>query len=137
MKEEKDKFDDILDWIEPGKELTDEELASLMQDGEAMSDYKDVMDAQQAINRHAAQEEGLPFDLNKEWAKIASFIDENSENTQEDKESTEDNDEAIIREMPKKHFSKPLYIIIGVAAALLLVFVLDRFLSPTAPTAEP
>lgn len=119
MKEEKDKFDDILDWIEPGKELTDEELASLMQDGEAMSDYKDVMDAQQAINRHAAQEEGLPFNLDEEWAKVASFIDENSE-----------------EEKPKKTIIKPLYIIIGVAAALLLVFVLDRFLSPSVPTTE-
>ena len=139
MKEEKDKFDDMLDWIEPGKELTDEELASLMQDREAMSDYKDVMDAQQATNRHAAQEEGLPFDLDQEWAKVASFIDDNSEVKQEDEAgNSEDKDDAIIRELPKKHFSKALYIIIGVAAALLLVFVLDRILTPSAPTtADP
>ena len=60
MKEEKDKIDDILDWLEPKKELTDEELASLMQDGDAMSDFKDMLDVQQAAARHGAEEEGLP-----------------------------------------------------------------------------
>lgn len=114
MAEEKDKFDELLDWIEPGKELTDEELASFMQDGEAMSDFKDAQAAQQAISRHVAAEEGLPFDLDQEWAKVSALM-------------KDDSSEAMIEEMPRKRFSKPLYIIIGIAASLLLIFIIDKF----------
>ena len=128
MTEDKDKWDDLIDWMEPGRELSDEELASLMQDGDAMSDIKDALNAQQAVARHGAQEEGLPFDLDKEWNKLSSFIDENSSNTEEGNEETEKEQEAILVEMPKKHFSKPLYIIIGVAASLLLLFAIRQFL---------
>ena len=132
MTEEKDKFDELLDWIEPGKELTDEELASLMQDGDAMSAFKDVQTSQQAINRHAAAEEGLPFDLDQEWAKVSAMMKE--EETSDEVLSSEgsgkpqeESAEAMIEEMPRKRFSKPLYIIIGVAASLLLIFIIDKF----------
>lgn len=133
MTEGKDKWDDIIDWMEPGKEPTDEELASLMQDGDAMSDFKDALNAKQAVSRHGATEEGLPFDLDKEWNKFSSFIDESSSNTEEGYEESEKEQEAFISEMPKKHFSKPLYIIIGVAASLLLLFAIRQFVSLDAP----
>ena len=108
MTEEKDKWNDIIDWMEPDKELTDEELASLMQDEDAMSDIKDVLNVKQAVARHGAQEDGLPFDLDKEWNKFSSFIDEDTS-------------------MPKKRFSKPLYIIIGIAASLLVLLAIRQF----------
>lgn len=79
MKEEKDKLEDIIDWLEPEKELTDEELASWMQDGDAMSDIKDILNVQQAVARQGATEEGLPFDLDEEWGKISAFIDKEEE----------------------------------------------------------
>lgn len=120
MKEEKDKIDDILDWLEPKKELTDEELASLMQDGDAMSDFKDMLDVQQAAARHGAEEEGLPFSLDEEWTKVSSFIDKYEEKNQ-DKET------AMVEEMPKRHIARPLYIIIGIAASLLLLFAVRQF----------
>ena len=123
MTEEKDKWDDIIDWMEPGKEPTDEELASLMQDGDSMSDIKDALNLKQAVSRHGAKEEGLPFNLDKEWDKFSSFIDENTSNSKKEEEK----EETIIEEMPKKHFSKPLYIIIGVAASLLLLFAIRQF----------
>ena len=130
MKEEKDKIDDILDWLEPKKELTDEELASLMQDGDAMSDFKDMLDVQQAAARHGAEEEGLPFNLDEEWAKVSSFIDKYEEKNQ-DKETAESSKEkeetAMVEEMPKRHIARPLYIIIGIAASLLLLFVVRQF----------
>ncbi len=135
MTEDKDKWDDLIDWMEPGRELSDEELASLMQDGDAMSDTKDVLNVQQAVARHGAQEDGLPFDLDKEWDKLSSFIDENSSDSvtigskEENKPHTEGKREAIIEEMPKKRFSKPLYIIIGVAASLLLLLAIRQFIS--------
>ena len=128
MTEDKGKWDDLIDWMEPGKELSDEELASLMQDGDAMSDIKDALNAQQAVARHGAQEEGLPFDLDKEWGKLSSFIDET-----ESEHHTEENREAITEDMPKKHFSKPLYIIIGVAASLLLLLAIRQFIFLSSP----
>lgn len=128
MTEEKDKWDDIIDWMEPDKELSDEELASLMQDGDTMSDVKDALNVKQAVARHGAKEEGLPFDLDKEWDKLSSFIDKNSSNTEEGNKETKKNQKAILAEMPKKHFSKSLYIIIGVAASLLLLFAIRQFL---------
>lgn len=142
MAEEKDKFDELLDWIEPGKEPTDEELASFMQDGEAMSDFKDAQAAQQAINRHVAVEEGLPFDLDQEWTKVSAMMKEeetSDENLSGDSgKPQEENAEAMIEEMPRKRFSKPLYIIIGVAASLLLIFIIDKFfLASNAEIAVP
>jgi transmembrane sensor len=142
MAEEKDKFDELLDWIEPGKEPTDEELASFMQDGEAMSDFKDAQAAQQAINRHVAAEEGLPFDLDQEWTKVSAMMKEeetSDENLSGDSgKPQEENAEAMIEEMPRKRFSKPLYIIIGVAASLLLIFIIDKFfLASNAEIAVP
>ena len=128
MTEDKDKWDDLIDWMEPGRELSDEELASLMQDGDAMSDTKDVLNVQQAVARHGAQEDGLPFDLDQEWDKLSSFIDET-----ESEHHTEENREAIIEEMPKKRFSKPLYIIIGVAASLLLLLAIRQFIFLSSP----
>lgn len=144
MKAEKDNFDELLDWMEPGKELTDEQLASLMQDGEAMSDFKDVLDAQQAIKLHASETESLPFDLDKEWAKVSAFIDKEEETGLEKKPMIETEEEsseeempsAETVEMPRKRFSKPIYILIGVAASLLLVFVLHRFMNTSTPV-EP
>lgn len=131
MTEEKDKFDELLDWIEPGKELTDEELASFMQDGEVMSSFKDALDAKQAVSLHSAAEEGLPFDLGQEWEKVSALMNEEEATDEELSEGSdkhqEEISEAIIEEMPRKRFSKPLYIIIGVAASLLLVFILDKF----------
>lgn len=32
--------------------------------------------AQQAINRHVAAEEGLPFDLDQEWTKVSAMMKE-------------------------------------------------------------
>ena len=155
MTEDKDKWNDLIDWMEPGKELSDEELASLMQDGDAMSDIKDVLNVKQAVARQGAKEEGLPFDLDKEWDKLSSFIDENTthsiekENSEtESEKDTEESQEAIIEEkeetplekqetiieeMPKKHFSKPFYVIIGVAASLLLFFVIRQFVFLDSP----
>lgn len=131
MTEEKDKFDELLDWIEPGKELTDEELASLMQDGEDMSSFKAALDAKQAVSLHSAAEEGLPFDLDQEWEKVSALMNEEETTDEELSEGSdkhqEEISEAIIEEMPRKRFSKPLYIIIGIAASLLLVFILDKF----------
>ena len=142
MAEEKDKFDELLDWIEPGKEPTDEELASFMQDGEAMSDFKDAQAAQQAINRHVAVEEGLPFDLDQEWTKVSAMMKEeetSDENLSGDSgKPQEENAEAMIEEMPRKRLAKPLYIIIGVAASLLLIFIIDKFfLASNAEIAVP
>ena len=117
MTEDKDKWNDIIDWMEPDKELTDEELASLMQDGDAMSDMKEALNVKQAVARHGAKEDGLPFDLDKEWDKFSSFIDEDTS-------------------MPKKHFSKPLYIIIGVAASLLVLLAIRQFVFLDAPKSE-
>ena len=135
MTEEKDKWDDIIDWMEPGKEPTDEELASWMQDGDSMSDFKDASNLKQAVARHGAQEEGLPFDLDKEWNKFSSFIDENQET--EKGHSSDEKQEASITEMPKKRFAKPLYIIIGVAASLLLLFVIRQFVFFDSQPTEP
>ena len=148
MTEEKDKWNDIIDWMEPEKELTDEELASLMQDEDAMSDIKDVLNVKQAVARLGAKEEGLPFDLDKEWNKFSSFIDENSSVSTEESENTEEKSEqinepnakeekeAIIAEMPKKRISKPLYIIIGIAASLLLLFAIRQFVFLDTPKGE-
>lgn len=148
MTEEKDKWNDIIDWMEPDKELTDEELASLMQDGDVMSGMKEALNVKQAVARHGVQEDGLPFDLDKEWNKFSSFIDENSsisteesENTEEKSEkinelNAEEEKEAIIAEMPKKHFSKPLYIIIGIAASLLILFAIRQFVFLDTNTSE-
>ena len=149
MTEEKDKWNDIIDWMEPDKELTDEELASLMQDGDAMSDIKDVLNVKQAVARQGAEEEGLPFDLGKEWSKLSSFIDEHTSTSKEENEETSEKQEkeneqktaeeqeAVIAEMPKKRFSKSLYIIIGVAASLLLLFSIRQFIFLDTPKTNP
>ncbi len=129
MTEKKDNIEDLLDWLEPGKELTDEELASMMQEGEAMSDIKDVLNAQQAVARHAADQEGMPFDIDQEWAKVSDFIDNNSD--EEEKPAT------VVEIQPKKKRT-PIYIGIAIAASLLLFFVIRQFISvtPPAPTAN-
>ncbi len=129
MAEDKDIFEDIIDWVEPKKELTDEELASLMQDGDAMSDFKFAMDAQQAVARHGAAEEGLPFDLDQEWAKVSAFID---------KEEAEKQDEEIkkeeeIEEPLQRSRRIPLYTAIGIAASILVFLVIRSFLQVDAP----
>lgn len=127
MTEDKDIFDDIIDWVEPKKELTDEELAFLMQDGDAMSDFKLAMDAQQVVARHHAKEEGLPFDLDQEWNKLSAFIDEEEskeENIEKREETNEEepNKETLIEEIPLRSKRKPLYTLIGIAASLLVLF---------------
>ena len=135
MIEEKDKFDDIIDWLEPQKELTDEELASLMQDGDAMSDFKIAMDAQQAVVRHSADKEGLPFDIDQEWNKLSAFIDEEEkkeENNKKIEEADFDNnktEETKIEEMPQQSKRKPLYITIGIAASLLILIAIRYFIN--------
>ena len=81
---------------------------------------------QQAAARHGAEEEGLPFNLDEEWAKVSSFIDKYEEKNQDEEtaESSKEKEEtAMVEEMPKRHIAKPLYIIIGIAASLLLLFV--------------
>ena len=125
MIEEKDKFDDIIDWLEPQKELTDEELASLMQDGDAMSDFKIAMDAQQAVARHSADKEGMPFDIDQEWNKLSAFIDKEESKKEENKEEKE------ISQLSKR---KPLYIIIGIAASLLVLFAIRHFVNIDTPS---
>lgn len=154
MTEEKDKFEDIIDWLEPQQDLTDKDLASLMQDAETMSDFRIAQNAQQAVARQGAETEGLPFDLDKEWDKISAFID-NEERKEEEEKSKEkeekheekkndgnDNEveeEAQVVQLPQKHRRKPLYIIIGIAASLLVVFAIRHFVnigSPDAPTAN-
>ena len=146
MIEEKDKFDDIIDWLEPQKELTDEELASLMQDGDAMSDFKIAMDAQQAVARHSADKEGLPFDIDQEWNKLSAFIDE-EEKKEENNEKKEENEkieeadfdnnkteETRIEEMPQQSKRKPLYITIGIAASLLILIAIRYFINVGTPS---
>ncbi len=136
MTDGKDKIDDILDLIEPNKELTDEELASLMQDGDAMSDFKDILNAQHAVARHGAKEDGLPFDLDKEWARLSDFIDEkeNEEENQTGTTENEDGNEDYEIEEPSKHSRRiPLYTAIGIAASLLVLFVIRPFLTVDAP----
>ncbi len=136
MTDGKDKIDDILDLIEPNKELTDEELASLMQDVDAMSDFKDILNAQHAVARHGAKEDGLPFDLDKEWARLSDFIDEkeNEEENQTGTTENEDGNEDYEIEEPSKHSRRiPLYTAIGIAASLLVLFVIRPFLTVDAP----
>lgn len=148
MIEEKDKLEDIIDWLEPNKELTDEELASLMQDGDAMSDVQDILNAQQAVARQGAEQEGLPFDLDKEWEKVSAFIDKEEET--KSKEDTEKEEESLentkteseedvktereeIEEPLQRSRRIPLYTAIGIAASLLVFLVIRQFLqvSPT------
>ena len=129
MKEDKDKLEDIIDWLEPEKELTDEELASLMQDGDAMSDIKDILNVQQAVARQGASEEDLPFDLDEEWGKVSAFIDKEEESKAEEK--SEEEQEA---EEPQKRSRRiPLYAAIGIAASLLLFFAIRAFLQVDTP----
>ncbi len=104
MTEEKDKFEDIIDWLEPQRELTDEELASLMQDGDAMSDFKVAKDSQQAIARYNADKEGLPFDLDQEWEKLSDFID-NEERKEERDNEEESNDGDAEKEYNNRYSS--------------------------------
>lgn len=124
MKEEKDKLEDIIDWLEPEKELTDEELASWMQDGDAMSDIKDILNVQQAVARQGASEEGLPFDLDEEWGKVSAFIDKEKEKAEEERE---------IEEPQKRSRRIPLYAAIAIAASLLLFSVIRPFLQVDTP----
>lgn len=142
MTEDKDIFDDIIDWVEPKKELTDEELAFLMQDGDAMSDFKLAMDAQQVVARHHAKEEGLPFDLDQEWNKLSAFIDEEEskeENIEKREETNEEepNKETLIEEIPLRSKRKPLYTLIGIAASLLVLFSIRHFINLDTPANTP
>ncbi len=133
MKEEKDKLEDIIDWLEPSKEPTDEELASLMQDGDAMSDIKHILNVQQAVARQGAAEEGLPFDLDKEWGKVSAFIDKEEEGETEEKPVGEQ--DAEMEEPSRRSRLIPLYAAIGIAASLLLFFVIRQSSQVDTPTA--
>ena len=133
MIEKKDKLEDIIDWLEPNKELTDEELASLMQDGDVMSDVKDILNVQQAVARQGAKQEGLPFSLDKEWEKVSAFIDKEEVKNEKEVETLQEKEE--IEEPLQRSRRIPLYTAIGIAASLLLFFVIRQFLQ-VSPTAE-
>lgn len=68
MGENDDKIDEALDRIvglqEEGRQLTDDEIAQLLQDGEDMQSFKDLQNCKNAVMLHCSPE---PIDIDSEW----------------------------------------------------------------------
>ena len=68
MGENDNKIDEALDRIvglqEEGRQLTDDEIAQLLQDGEDMHSFKDLQNCKNAVMRHCSPE---PIDVDAEW----------------------------------------------------------------------
>ena len=67
----------------------------------------------------------MPFDIDQEWNKLSAFIDKEESKKEENKEEKE------ISQLSKR---KPLYIIIGIAASLLVLFAIRHFVNIDTPS---
>ena len=117
MAVEDDKLDKIVDMLDAGHELTDDELALLVQDAEAMSAAQDAFRIKRAVAACTADaDNGIkpPFDIDAEWASVAPRLEAD-------------------KPAPRR-LRLAIYTIAGIAAMLLLMFGITTFLSREADT---
>ena len=117
MAVEDDKLDKIVDMLDAGHELTDDELALLVQDAEAMSAAQDAFRIKRAVAACTADaDNGIkpPFDIDAEWASVAPRLEADTP--------------------APRRLRLAIYTIVGIAAMLLLMFGITTFLSRDADT---
>lgn len=111
---EEKKIETIVDLLDGNEALTDEQLAQLMQDDEAMRLAKDAMGIKATL-----AEGSEAVDMDEEWNRLAQRM-------QSDGEASLSSDEEV--EKPSRHIWRlAAFTVSGIAAMMILLFTFHHF----------
>lgn len=129
------RLEHIIDLLDAKRTLTDEELAQLMQDDEAMSVVKDICCMQQATSRRCNDEQ-QKLDVDQAWEQLSAQMDA--------EESTATQESTTVNFMPEENDNPQpsrksavrymLYAIAGIAACALIVMGFYSYVNTPVPT---
>lgn len=115
------RLDEIIDLLDAKRNLTDEELAQLMQDEETVSVVEDTSAMRQAAARRC-EEETPRLDIDQAWKDLSDRLD--------DEEETTTGEEETIDSEPSSHRHKTVrYVLYAIAGIAACVFVIAGFYS--------
>ncbi len=137
MASDKDRLEDIRQWLEGNGQGEEEQLDGLLQDGDAMDDVRVSAYLRQALNRRYADEMMPADEVGKELSRFKARMASKQMADAAPQVFDEETSSPSVR-LSKPLYARPLFwTLIGVAACLLLLFGATWWFRANQPAENP